>query len=86
MDILEARARAVLVPFAAGNETEQTLRAEALARRGWAVICVEAGLTPSALAAAIDRAAALARPDATALRRDGAAETARLIREWLERR
>ena len=86
MDILEARARAVLVPFAAGNETEQSVRAAALARRGWAIACAEAELAPAALAAAIDRAAALPRPDATALRRDGAAETARLINDWLERR
>lgn len=86
MDILEARARAVLVPFAAGNETEQTLRAEALARRGWAVTCAEAGLTPALLAAAVDRAGSLARPDATGLRRDGARETARLVGAWLEQR
>lgn len=85
MDILDAQARAVLVPFAAANETEQALRAEALARCGWAVVCAEADLTPGALAAAVDRAAALARPDATAIRRDGADETARLIRSWLER-
>jgi predicted glycosyltransferase len=85
MDILEARARAVLVPFAAANETEQSLRAEALARRGRAVVCGEAGLTPAALAAAIDRAAGLERPGVAAIRRDGAAETARLIRTWSER-
>ena len=86
MDILSARARAVLVPFAAANETEQTVRAQALARRGWAVVCEEAGLTPDTLAAAVDRAATLHRPDATGLRRDGAAESARLIRHWLGRR
>jgi predicted glycosyltransferase len=86
MDVLTARARAVLVPFAAANETEQTERAQALARRGWVVACDEAALTPTALAAAIDRAAALPRPDATALRVDGAAETARLITGWLARR
>jgi predicted glycosyltransferase len=86
MDILGAGARAVLVPFAAANETEQSVRAAALARRGWAVVCAEADLTPAALAAAVDRAAALKRPDAGALRRDGADETARLIRDWLQRR
>jgi predicted glycosyltransferase len=85
MDILYARARAVLVPFAAAGETEQAVRAEALARRGWAVVCPEASLTAPGLAAAIDRAGAMARPDASALRCDGADETARLIRRWLER-
>ncbi|HEX2116753.1 MAG TPA: glycosyltransferase [Alphaproteobacteria bacterium] len=86
MDVLTARARAVLVPFAAANETEQSVRANALARRGWAVVCDEAGLTAPILAAAIDRAAALERPDASALRRDGARETARRVSEWLVRR
>lgn len=85
MDILRARACAVLVPFAAAGEAEQTVRAEAMARKGWAVVCPEATLTPAALAAAIDRAGAMGRPDASALRRDGANETARLIRAWLER-
>lgn len=83
MDILNARTRAVLVPFAAAGETEQTVRADALVRRGWAVSCAEAGLTAAALAAAVDRAAALDRPDPAALRRDGADETARLLRGWL---
>lgn len=86
MDILTARARAVLVPFAAANETEQTVRAAALAARGWAVVAEDSGLTPERLAAAIDRAAAMARPDPGALRRDGAAETARMIGTWLSRR
>lgn len=83
MDILAARARAVLVPFAAVNETEQTIRAAALARRGWAVVADEASLTPEHLAQAVARAATLPRPDPGDLRRDGANETARLIAEWL---
>jgi predicted glycosyltransferase len=86
MDVLTAQARAVLVPFAAANETEQSVRASALAQRGWAVVCDEADLTPPVLAAAIDRAAGLERPDASALRRDGARETARRVAEWLARR
>jgi predicted glycosyltransferase len=83
MDILESRARAVLVPFAGGGETEQSVRADALARRGWAIVCPEAELAPATLAAAIDRAARLECPDASALRRDGANETVRLISEWI---
>ncbi len=86
MDILTARARAVLVPFAAASETEQGVRAAALARRGWAVVADEAGLTPRRLADAIDRAAAMPRPDPAALRCDGANETARLIGAWLAQR
>ena len=83
MDLLETRARAVLVPFAGGGETEQSVRADALARRDWAIVCPEVDLAPEALAAAIDRAARLERPDASALRRDGANETVRLINGWI---
>jgi predicted glycosyltransferase len=85
MDILNAGARAVLVPFAAPGETEQTVRAEAMARKGWAVVCPEADLTAPGLAAAINRAGTMGKPDAAALRRDGANETADLIRRWLDR-
>lgn len=86
MDLLDAQARAVVIPFAGGGETEQTLRAAALARRGWAQVVTEAELTPAALAAAVARAGAGPRPDAGGLRRDGAAQTARFVRAWLSRR
>jgi predicted glycosyltransferase len=85
MDILRAGTRAVLVPFARAGETEQTVRAEAMARKGWAVVCPEADLTAPGLAAAINRAGTMGKPDAAALRRDGANETADLIRRWLDR-
>ncbi len=48
LDILAARARAVLVPFAAERETEQLLRAERLAARGAAELVRESELTPAA--------------------------------------
>jgi predicted glycosyltransferase len=86
MDVLTARARAVLVPFAAANESEQTVRAAAVAQRGWAVALDEADLTPDRLANAIDLAAERPRPDIGPLRRDGANETARLIDGWLAER
>jgi predicted glycosyltransferase len=79
MDILEARARAVLVPFAAGGETEQPLRARALAAHGWAEVVSEEALDAPGLAAALTRAGAMARPDAATLRRAGASETLRII-------
>jgi predicted glycosyltransferase len=79
MDLLQAKARAVLVPFAAGGETEQPLRAAALAARGWAATVDEAGLDAVSLAAAITLAGSRARPDPGLLRRDGAAETTRLV-------
>ncbi|ASP32007.1 glycosyltransferase family protein [Labrenzia sp. VG12] len=61
LDVLVAGVPAVFVPFAQANETEQTQRAEALARHGRAVVTPEAALTPERLAAAIDDALALPR-------------------------
>ena len=58
LDIVAARASAVLVPFAAERETEQLIRAEHLAARGAAELVRETELTPATLAAAIERAAA----------------------------
>jgi predicted glycosyltransferase len=78
LDLLAARARAVLVPFAAGRETEQTLRAEFLAALGAAELVRESELSPAALAATIERAAARPRPS-LAIDTDGAARSARLI-------
>lgn len=86
MDMLAARARAVLVPFAEGSETEQTVRATALANRGWATVVSEKALSPESLAAAIDRAGSSPRPPANSLRLDGAEATATLIRTWVEQR
>lgn len=79
MDILQTNTRAVLVPFAADNETEQPLRAASLAARGWATVLDEATLDSAGLATAITEAGRRGRPGATALRCNGAAETARLV-------
>ena len=78
LDVLAAGARAVLVPFAAERETEQLLRAEALAARGVAELVRESALSPQTLARAIERAAAR-EPAAIALDTDGANRSARLI-------
>ncbi|HLY44380.1 MAG TPA: glycosyltransferase [Stellaceae bacterium] len=78
LDILAARARAVLVPFAAGRETEQLLRAERLVALGAAELVRESELTPERLAAAIELC--VARPPALpTIEMDGAARAARLI-------
>ena len=79
LETLAAGARAVIVPYAGGLETEQTLRAEALAARGALEVAAEADLTPDRLAEAIDRA--LARPPSAAagIAMDGAGETERIL-------
>jgi len=78
LDILLARARAVLVPFAAERETEQLMRAERLAALGAAVLVRESDLSPATLAAAIERAAAR-QPARVVVNTDGAANSARII-------
>jgi predicted glycosyltransferase len=82
-ETLQAGARAVLVPFAGGAESEQTLRARLLSERGLADMVEEDALTPATLAAAIDRAAARARPLPGAVDLGGARRSAELLREWL---
>jgi predicted glycosyltransferase len=79
MELLVAGARAVIVPFAAGHEMEQTLRARRLAARGLVGLVEAADLTPQRLAAALD--AALQRPPTpqAGLDLDGAAGTARRL-------
>ena len=75
--------RSVLVPFAAGDEAEQTLRARLLAERGAAVMLEERALNPQSLADAVNRAARAPRPPAALVNLDGARRSAELIRQWL---
>ena len=85
-DILRAGTRAVIVPYAAHGETEQSLRARRLAERGLARVVTEDRLSPETLAAAID--AAFEAPPADAARPDlnGAKTSARLVCDWLKDR
>jgi len=78
LDVLAARARAVLVPFAAERETEQSMRAERLAALGAAELVRESELSAPSLAAAIERAAAR-EPAGIEIDINGAANSARII-------
>lgn len=86
VDLLAAGPRAVLVPFEAGRETEQRLRAERLAARSLASVLPEAELTADALLAAVEAASSAPEPPAHGIRLDGAARTAALIGEMRRRR
>jgi predicted glycosyltransferase len=80
LETVQANARAVVVPFARGNETEQTLRARAFAARGAVEMVEEPELTPQALAAAMERA--MKRPAPVgAIDLDGARRSAALLAE-----
>ena len=78
LDILAAGARAVVVPFASGRETEQQLRAERLAAYGVLEQIPETQLTPARLAQTVERA--MGRDSRTiSVDTGGALRSARLI-------
>lgn len=53
-DVLRAGCRSIMVPYASGGETEQTLRAAKLAERGLISAIAEVELTPERMAQAIN--------------------------------
>ena len=85
MDVLKAKARSVIVPFAAGSETEQEFRARALEKLGLVTVVDPQALSSKVLGAAIDRAI-----DITPLVADidfsGAKTSARIVTELCENR
>jgi len=85
MEILHAKCRAVIVPYAGGVETEQTMRAELLAKKGVLHIANEEGLTPEILASQIDAALVGARSDAD-IDVSGGEKSAALLSQWLDER
>ena len=82
MEVLDAGLRAVVVPYAGGLETEQTLRASLLAARGLIEVVGEDELGAASLAAAVDRALAGPAPGGVAgLDTAGASATVRALRK-----
>ncbi len=81
VDVVRAGVRAVLVPFAAANEREQSLRAAALARIGRAVVVEEGQLSPQNLAQAVDRSLQGPAPSLHVMRLGGAAASAAAVLE-----
>lgn len=62
LDVLSARCRAILIPFASCGQSEQVTRARLLAQRGLVQVVEESELTPAAVAGAIDRIMAAPSP------------------------
>ncbi len=79
METVRAGARAVIVPFAGGHETEQSLRARCFAQRGMLEMLEESALSPATLAAVIDRAAQKPRALPGTVDLDGARRSAAAI-------
>jgi predicted glycosyltransferase len=83
-DLLQAKCRSVLVPFAAGGETEQTTRASRLEALGLASVLPESGLSAARLADAVVKSLRSSAPAASRLNLDGALNTAAILRERLK--
>jgi predicted glycosyltransferase len=86
LDLVRAGRPAIVVPFDAGNETEQTIRAQAMARAGLARCLRLSGteaLTPEMLAAAVESALAEPAPRPLAIDRDGARNAVSIIARLL---
>jgi len=79
VDLLRSQAKAVLVPFEAGHETEQRLRAERLKALGLAKIVPEADLSPQNLAEAVRQT--LSRPPSQLphIELDGARQSVEIV-------
>jgi len=86
MDLLVAGARGVVVPYAGGLETEQTLRSRLLATDAGHAIVEEAALSADTIARAVEAALAAPAPRRPKIDLDGAATTARLVLEAACRR
>jgi predicted glycosyltransferase len=82
LETLGAGARAVVVPFAGGQETEQALRAGVFAERGFLEVLAEDALSPQALAAAVGRALKRSPPRRPAFEMGGAEKSAALVAQW----
>jgi len=81
LDLLQASACAVLVPFDAGQEVEQGLRAQSLGALPGMTVLRSADLTPRALCQALQQVIGDPPRAATTLRFDGAGQTVALATE-----
>ena len=82
MEVLDAGTRAVIVPYAGGFETEQTLRAREMAKLGTFQLVNEDDLSPRAIARAADTALAGPATSNAGLDTAGAEKTAVLVCGW----
>jgi predicted glycosyltransferase len=81
MEVLAAGARGVIVPYAGGLETEQTLRARLLERQSGIQVIDEDALSTEALIGAVETALDAPPPGAEDLDTGGAGVTAAILRD-----
>ncbi|MDL2401352.1 glycosyltransferase family protein [Rhizobium mayense] len=80
-DLLVTGCRSILVPFTAGGETEQSVRAERLEKLGLALTLPEAGLTTDQLVNAVEIALSRPKPSNPDIDLAGAQRTSAIIRD-----
>lgn len=89
LDLVEAGRPAIVVPFDAGNETEQAIRAEAMERAGLAR-CLrldgEAPLTPGLMAQAVESALRNAPAPGVTIDRSGGEAVCGIVARLLDKR
>lgn len=81
VDLFDAAVPMILVPFAAGQEQEQTLRAEALAAVGVAHLVREDALSATNLVHAVEKALSVDAPSLPQVNRDGVTGSIVALRE-----
>lgn len=82
-DLLVTGCRSILVPFTAGGETEQSVRAERLERLGLAKALPEAGLSDELLTLAVSEILAKPKPSLHSLDLKGSERTSYIVRNAL---
>lgn len=82
-DILRAGCRSLLIPFAAGGETEQTERAARLKKLGLVEVLAETDITATGLADKVAALLASPSPPRNTLNLEGAAATAEFLKARL---
>ncbi len=82
MEVLATKANGIAIPYAGGQETEQTLRVRLLEERGLIRQIPEDELTVEGLAKAIDLAVSKPLNSSNAIDMAGAQKTANLVANW----
>ncbi|PLS22640.1 glycosyltransferase family protein [Neptunicoccus cionae] len=85
MDLLQSRTPAVFVPFDAGGEVEQTLRAESLAKQTGFTVVRAADATPEALVAAVQGLSGAEVQPLDPKQFQGAAQAVEIVEQFYEK-
>ena len=86
MEVLDARTPGIVIPYAGGLETEQTLRASLLMQRGLLTVVGETELTPQRLARAMDLTEGGANAPVGTLDMNGLSRTVELLYTAIKKR